>query len=145
MTRRGGDYIQGDSSTYAAASDVRAAGGDPYDTSPNATSSLWITENITFSSSAMLGKFPLGIARADVGGVYHAQMELGLGINSTVLNALKSAGHIASRSWSMFWGLQGATAATQMDGGFVLGGFDKAKGRFEKSLHWGHLLIVLGI
>ncbi len=54
-------------------------------------------------------------------------MALGLGSNSTILNALKTSGQIASRSWSVFWGRTGATANTQLDGSFVVGGYDRAK------------------
>jgi hypothetical protein len=58
---------------------------------------------------------------------YHPQAAIGLGRNSTLLNALVSTGKIASRSWAMFWGRQGATADAQMDGNFVFGGYDRAK------------------
>lgn len=51
----------------------------------------------------------------------------GLGQNSTTLNTLHAAGHIASRSWATFWGRTGATESTQSDGSFILGGFDRAK------------------
>ena len=54
-------------------------------------------------------------------------MAFGLGRNSTILNSLYTAGHIASRSWAMFWGRTGGTADTQQDGNFVFGGFDKSK------------------
>lgn len=52
---------------------------------------------------------------------------LGLGTNSTILNVLKSTGRIASRTWSMFWGRDGAARTSQLDGIMVLGGYDKAK------------------
>jgi hypothetical protein len=58
---------------------------------------------------------------------YHPQAAIGLGRNSTLLNALVSTGKIASRSWAMFWGRQGVTADAQMDGNFVFGGYDRAK------------------
>lgn len=80
------------------------------------------------SSNVTLGSFPIGIAQADWGEQgYFPQVALGLGPNSTILNTLKSTGQIASRSWSMFWGRTGATSATQLDGSFVFGGYDRAK------------------
>lgn len=54
-------------------------------------------------------------------------MALGLGLKSSVLNTLYTTGKIASRSWSMFWGRTGGTEDTQLDGNFLLGGYDRAK------------------
>lgn len=65
--------------------------------------------------------------RSDSGGGYLTQHVMGLGPNSTILTALKSAGKIASRSWSIYWGLDGATEETQSAGTFVFGGFDSSK------------------
>jgi hypothetical protein len=50
-------------------------------------------------------------------------MTWGLGSNSTILNALKTSGQIASRSWSR----TGATTSTQLNGSFVFVGYDRAK------------------
>lgn len=70
----------------------------------------------------------MGVAQSDWGEQgYYPQVALGLGFNSTILHALKDSGRIASRSWSMFWGRTGATADTQLNGNFVLGGYDRAK------------------
>jgi hypothetical protein len=52
---------------------------------------------------------------------------LGFGQNSSIFRALLSTKQIASRSWSMFWGLEGPNRLSQLDGSFVLGGFDQAK------------------
>ncbi|KAI9650390.1 hypothetical protein NHQ30_000404 [Ciborinia camelliae] len=87
-----------------------------------------ITDNITLSSNMSIPNFPIGIAQADWGEQgYYPQMAMGLGTNSTILNSLYASGEIASRTWSMFWGRTGATAATQLDGSFVFGGYDRAK------------------
>jgi hypothetical protein len=87
-----------------------------------------ITDNITLNSNFTMGNFPMGIAQEDWGEQgYHPQMAIGLGSNSTILNALKAAGKIASRSWSMFYGRIGGTSSTQLDGNFVFGGYDRAK------------------
>lgn len=54
-------------------------------------------------------------------------MALGLGTNFTVLSALQTRHQIASRVWSMFYGLTGVDADAQLDGVLVLGGYDHAK------------------
>ncbi|KAL1901042.1 hypothetical protein Sste5346_002108 [Sporothrix stenoceras] len=80
------------------------------------------------TSSTTLTGFPIGVPLNDLGQQsYHPMNALGLGFNSTILHALKASGHIASRTWSMFWGLEGADQTGQMDGLFVLGGYDSAK------------------
>ena len=55
------------------------------------------------------------------------QSGLGLGRNSTFLDSLFSAGKIASRTWSLFWGLEGGDHADTVDGSLTLGGYDMAK------------------
>ena len=55
------------------------------------------------------------------------QSALGLGRQSAFVEAMYSNFLIASRTWSLFWGLQGATPDQQMDGSLVLGGYDVAK------------------
>lgn len=55
------------------------------------------------------------------------QNVLGMGANSTFLTALKDAGHISSRSYGYWWGLEAATSSASMDGQLVLGGYDAAK------------------
>ena len=88
----------------------------------------YITDNVTLNANTTLKDFPLGIAQNDWGAQgYFPQVALGLGPNSTVLNALKSSGRIASRSWGMFWGRTGGTSTTKLDGNFVFGGYDRAK------------------
>jgi hypothetical protein len=52
---------------------------------------------------------------------------MGLGTNSTLLNALISAKAIASRTWGYSQGWTGAEAENQVDGSLVLGGYDAAK------------------
>lgn len=51
---------------------------------------------------------------------------LGLGSNSTYLNALVQTGQIPSRVWSLFWGRMW-TDVGAMDGSLVLGGYDREK------------------
>lgn len=88
----------------------------------------WVTDEMTLASNTTIQDYPFGIVQKDWGEqAYHPQSSLGVGSNSSILSTLKNAGHIASRSWSMFWGLQGATEDAQMDGTFVMGGYDRAK------------------
>lgn len=92
----------------------------------------FLQDTITFGHNTSMDYYPFGIAQREwEEGEYHPQSALGVGSNSSILNSLKDAGKIASRSWSMFWGLEGATADTQMDGNFVMGGYDKAKTKGE--------------
>ncbi|KAE8350059.1 hypothetical protein BDV28DRAFT_151305 [Aspergillus coremiiformis] len=52
---------------------------------------------------------------------------LGLGRDSTFLQTLVKKGAIISKTWSLFYGLTGEDADTQMDGTAVFGGYDRAK------------------
>lgn len=55
------------------------------------------------------------------------QSALGLGRNSTFIETLHDAQLIASRTWSLFWGLEGADPSSQMEGSLMFGGYDRAK------------------
>jgi hypothetical protein len=88
----------------------------------------FISDTLSLGKEASLSGFPLGIPRHDWGAEdYHPMNAVGLGDNSTLVTMLKSTGKIASRAWSMFWGRNGALASAQLNGIFVLGGYDKAK------------------
>lgn len=52
---------------------------------------------------------------------------LGLGLNSTLLNALVSIGAIASKTYALFQGWTGAQIQYQTDGSLTFGGYDAAK------------------
>ena len=60
-------------------------------------------------------------------GSVKSQNLLGLGRNSTLLNALISAGAIFSKTVSIFQGWTGAQTETQTDGSLIIGGYDLAK------------------
>ncbi|KAK4991341.1 hypothetical protein LTR50_001926 [Elasticomyces elasticus] len=136
-TYRGGLYSQSASTSAVSATNVGVAGGAPIDNSSLGLTmyhtdirighSSWVKDDLVVTSNVTLPHFPFAIPRMDWGMQYHSQAALGLGPNSTVLSALRFAGHIRSRTWSMFWGRAGATKATQLDGTFVLGGYDSAK------------------
>ncbi|PQE19414.1 Peptidase aspartic protein [Rutstroemia sp. NJR-2017a BBW] len=122
-TFRGGQYDEFASKTRASpGTDSYPSDGSPY------PSMKFVTDNYILNSNITKKDYPIGIARADWGEQgYYPQTAMGLGSNSTILNALSASGQIASRTWSMFWGRVGATSATQMDGSFVFGGYDRAK------------------
>lgn len=85
-----------------------------------------VSDTTYLTSNFTVEDFPIGIVLADGGQQgYYPQAALGLGSNSTLLSALVDSGHVASRTWSWFWGLNGQNA--QLSGSLVLGGYDKAK------------------
>lgn len=128
MTRRGGYFNENASSTYRAHSSASYAGGFGMPTDNDTiTKALWATDILHLASNVSLQDYPIGIPRMDWGGSFHAPSALGLGSNSSILNSLKNSGLIASRTWSMYWGLEGGSSSVQMDGSFVFGGFDRAK------------------
>lgn len=88
----------------------------------------FIADSLRLNENNTLLNFPLGIVQDywDEQG-YTAMMALGLGPNSTILNVLKNAGLIGSRTWSLFYGLKGSQSASQLNGSLVLGGYDGAK------------------
>lgn len=127
---RGGLFDPNLSSTFETRDNVADAGASESDTDRTAGvhvwESAWGVENFAVGD-VMLEKYPIGMPGFDVGKEYHRQGYLGLGFNSTILTALKDAGHIASRSYGYWWGLDGATQHSQMDGAIVFGGYDAAK------------------
>ncbi|KAK7757026.1 hypothetical protein SLS62_001042 [Diatrype stigma] len=86
------------------------------------------TDLFALNKNTTLENFPLGVPLEDWAQQgYHPRMAIGLGDNSTILRVLKDGNHIASRTWSMFFGWTGATYNAQLDGTFVFGGYDRAK------------------
>ncbi|KAF4949360.1 hypothetical protein FSARC_13491, partial [Fusarium sarcochroum] len=99
--------------------------GTPEDIKKLVSSSFGGTDDIELEGSVQLKDFPIGIPvfKWDAGYTYlHA---LGLGSNSTYLNALQKAGNIGSRVWSIFWGR--VWVEDDLDGSLVLGGYDEEK------------------
>lgn len=123
QTFRGGAFDKSASKSLGTPStDAYPADASPYN------AMTYITDTLQLSSDTSLPNFPLGIPINDLGTqAYYPQMTLGLASNSTLLNALKASGKIASRTFSFFAGKMGATAATQSEGGMVFGGYDKSK------------------
>ena len=120
---RGGFFNEAKSSTWSQAGGLVAAGGSGEESKIDTTNAIWGHESFQLNSDTSLNSFPFAVSRT---GAWDLN-SLGLGRNSTMLNALYSAGLIASRSWSIFYGLIGGDASSQMDGSLVLGGYDAAK------------------
>jgi hypothetical protein len=123
-TYRGGRYKPDASSTFSSANDRESAGAPP-ENSP-VTDSRWGTDLFNFNSS-LIPKFPFSSPYDRLREGDEALNAIGLGRNSSILEALMAAGTISSRSWGLFWGHTGVDAPNQADGTLVLGGYDEAK------------------
>ncbi|KAI6269996.1 hypothetical protein MCOR27_007763 [Pyricularia oryzae] len=95
----------------ASASGSRA--GDPSAT----------VDRLALGTAAVIPAAPLSIAGDDH---LAPSAMLGLGPNSTVLDALASAGKIASRTVG-FWAGRGMGSKTAVDGGLTFGGYDRTR------------------
>lgn len=123
-TFRGGQYDQFASSSRGDADSSSV----PTDDGPKcdyATESLKLNDEVTMKDQVV------GIVKSVSGGLgdqgYAPMNGVGLGPDSSILKALMEAKKIPSRTWSMFWGREGANSNTMLDGTFVFGGYDKAK------------------
>ena len=120
---RGGSFNEGTSSTWSLDSNQTNAvsAGELFPWSD--TGGIFGADTFQLNTNTSVKDYPLGIIRASVFGING----LGLGRNSTLINALSSANLITSRVWSLFYGLTGADTSSQMDGNLVFGGYDAAK------------------
>ncbi|KAJ4113208.1 hypothetical protein NW768_011484 [Fusarium equiseti] len=132
--RRGGFYNEANSTSFIKAADIGDAGGSTNEVSFQGAESgikklvatgLAGTDNITLEGAPTVNDLPIGIPRLKWDAGYTMLHPLGLGSNSTYLNALKEAGKISSRVWSIFWGRM--WVKTPIDGSLVLGGYDEEK------------------
>ncbi|KAK8139053.1 hypothetical protein PG984_002433 [Apiospora sp. TS-2023a] len=122
-TIRGGAY-----DAFASKTRKQADGATyPIDSAPYPQMS-YVSDSLKLNDNVSLNSFPVGIALNDWGAQgYHPTVAFGLGANSTLLTALKQTSKILSRSWGLFWGRNGGTASSQLDGSIVFGGYDRAK------------------
>ncbi|RSL57000.1 hypothetical protein CEP51_014314 [Fusarium floridanum] len=132
--RRGGLFNEENSESFEKASDIGDAGGATDEVTFQGSeagikrlvsTSLAGTDNITLEGAPALEEFPIGIPRLKWDAGYTLLHPLGLGSNSTYLNALRAAGKISSRVWSIFWGR--VWIKDPIDGSLVLGGYDEEK------------------
>jgi hypothetical protein len=119
---RGGAFDPSLSSTFSAPPDPSAAEFRAADNGSLSITALG-ADMVALNSTVNITSFPLF---APTSGAL-PQSGLGLGRNSTFLEYLYKSKQIASRSWSLFWGLEGGSPSTQMNGSLTFGGFDVAK------------------
>jgi hypothetical protein len=90
----------------------------------------WGTDDCRLNENTTVSDVPFGMPGFDlysIAAVSTFQNNLGLSTESTLITLLKQAAIIGSRTWSLWWGLMGSVSNVQMDGGLVLGGYDRAK------------------
>ncbi|KAF6222241.1 hypothetical protein HO133_001327 [Letharia lupina] len=117
----GGLFDEGSSTTWSPSN--FAALGTAGESTSDQDNDTWGSDTLLVNTTLSVPDFPLGIFR----GSRDYQNTLGLGRNSTLLNALVSAEAIASRTFSIFQGWTGAQTQYQTDGSLILGGYDSAK------------------
>ncbi|KAA8626207.1 aspartic-type endopeptidase [Pyrenophora tritici-repentis] len=115
VTFRGGAYTK--SSTDRSIGNRKNSAGFEAD---------WTEDTLSFGTNTSLSSFKFGVPRQDLNQAFTSQSQLGLGSNSSFLQALLSAGDIGTRAYSIFWGLVGGPAEKQTTGSLVLGGLDKS-------------------
>lgn len=133
LTFRGGKYDTSESSTDKSIGIRTDSDGFKVD---------WTEDTLSFDSNTSLSSFGFGIPQQDLNQAFTSQCQLGLGRNSSFLQALVSAGEIGTKAYSMFWGLVGGPAEKQTRGSLILGGLDKSliadqNDNFTASLFWG--------
>ncbi|KAI4915500.1 hypothetical protein J4E90_003945 [Alternaria incomplexa] len=133
VTFRGGAYDASESSTDKSIGDRKDSDGFKAD---------WIEDTLSFGDNTTLSTFGFGVPEQDLNQAFTSQSQLGLGSNSSFLNALLSAGDIGTKAYSMFWGLVGGPVEKQTRGSLVLGGLDRSlitdeNDNFTASLYHG--------
>ena len=123
VTWRGGQYNEVASTTRVQA----ASGSYPSEPSPYPDMDF-VQDSMILNHNITVQKLDMGIPLEDWGEQgYHPMMAVGMGQDSTLLKALNASQQILSRTWSMFYGWTGDDSTSQLDGTFVLGGYDRAK------------------
>ena len=125
MVDHGGVLFESESSTWKQAASMAAAGAAPENISStfNYPADDWGTDVLYLSNTANITSHPIDVTKQ----ANFAINALGLGSDSSILTSLMNAGTIASKTWSIFFGLHGADSDDQLDGSLVLGGYDEAK------------------
>jgi hypothetical protein len=118
---RGSTFNGNDSTTWVSSTETNIYEFQPGET--NLGIGPWGSDTLTIKPNATVEKLPIYSSAVGL----TISNSLGLGRNSTVLESLVSQNRIGSRTWSLFWGWQGAIKEHQMQGSLVLGGYDAAK------------------
>ncbi|XDG04485.1 hypothetical protein ABKA04_004100 [Annulohypoxylon sp. FPYF3050] len=134
--RHGNYYLEDNSSTWAKEGDIIVAGGAATETQADGeeagvgdliATGLGGTEELGLEKARNLANFPVGIPGRGWDNGYTMLHVMGMGANSTILNALLNAGQISSRVWSIFWGRTWVDDDNAIDGSVVFGGYDQQK------------------
>ena len=120
--QHGGFFDEGRSTTWEQAP-IQVALGAARSVDGNLAKDLWGRDTIVLDSSLSQAGHPFGVVRESP----NLENTLGLGSNSSLLNALRDKGAILSKTWGLAWGWTGADAAHQTEGSLVLGGYDEAR------------------
>jgi hypothetical protein len=129
QTFRGGFY----NSSASDSKSTPSADAYPADSSPF-NEMTYVTDALKLNDDTSLRDFPMGVVINELESTqgYFPQMTLGLGTKSTLLDALKSSGKIASRTASFFAGRLGGVSSDYTEGAMAFGGYDKAKVKGKK-------------
>ncbi|KAF2188501.1 hypothetical protein K469DRAFT_724472 [Zopfia rhizophila CBS 207.26] len=111
------------SSIAAKSSTSSTIGRLPQSNDINATR---VKDALQINYTSVQDAFDCGVFNDSKYQAWQSQAQLGLGQSSTILSALKNAGHIGSRVYSIFLGLAGGSTDKQTPGSLVLGGMDAA-------------------
>jgi hypothetical protein len=85
--------------------------------------SNWTKDPLLLSDSSLIPNFEFGILNSTLHN-WRPQAELGVGVNSSFINALQNAGSISSASYSLFWGDEWSDRPC--DGSVTFGGYDRS-------------------
>ncbi|KAL9018876.1 MAG: hypothetical protein Q9185_003847 [Variospora sp. 1 TL-2023] len=124
--RRGGTFDEGDSTTWEQTTTENVL---EVDATGSQLDDLQGSDHVAINTTFSVDDVPLRVVRPSTQrrDANAAVNQLGLGNNSTFLAALYSAKAIASKTWSLALGWQGADSSHQTDGTLVLGGYDLAQ------------------
>ena len=115
MTSRGGFYDRSSSASWKS--------GFPINHNLDGPDANWTKESITLSDSSLLQNLEIGVSNKQIH-PWRSQAELGVGMNSSLIDALHVAGNISSMSYSFSWGND--FAEPFYDGSITFGGYDRS-------------------
>lgn len=125
-TFRGGLFDPSKSKSGGSTNQSFVPPKDPF----TSDSYAYFTDLLQLDNNVSLGDFPIGRATNSSNWglqAYDPLNIIGMSSGSLFLDTLYQTGKISSRSFGYFWGLEGTSPRDQLDGSFVIGGYDKAK------------------
>ncbi|KAI1452190.1 acid protease [Annulohypoxylon moriforme] len=132
---RGNYFKEGISSTWVKKTDIVVAGGATIEAQAQEgtgigdliSASVSGIDEFVLNSIKGFGNFPVGLPTINWDNSDTMSHAMGMGMNSTIINALFEAGQISSRVWSLFWGRMWVNDDSAVDGSLVFGGYDQQK------------------